>query len=215
MRLGSAAWGQRECLCPLASCVVRNKWSTESWLLRLLLWAQLSSTSVKFLLLEEPYTHDCLIRHAFGHLHHVRVGTLCNVCSKPAQAFSRRAYGICPVLIQLAVLVRLFFCPMIDVPLAYLAIFPDSQARGLDVVPQTIARFRSGGDPETADLLEKIIYPVGHARKTTVSNRLAHVEVCALERPHRAAVLFLSCLQCTSVIFEVVAHKLFIALGSF
>lgn len=34
------------------------------------------------------------------------------------------------------------------------------QARGLDVVPQTIARFRSGGDPETADLLEKTIYPV-------------------------------------------------------
>jgi hypothetical protein len=108
---------------------------------------------------------------------------------------------------------------MIDVPLAYLAIFPDSQARGLDVVPQTIARLRSGGDPETADLLEKIIYPVGHARQTneatTVSNRLAHVEVCALERPHRAAVLFLSCLQCTSVIFEVVAHKFFIALASF
>ncbi|GAQ77568.1 hypothetical protein KFL_000010170 [Klebsormidium nitens] len=33
------------------------------------------------------------------------------------------------------------------------------EARGLDVVPQTIARFRSGGDPETADLLEKTIYP--------------------------------------------------------
>lgn len=33
------------------------------------------------------------------------------------------------------------------------------QARGLDVVPTTISRFRNGGDNETAELLEKIIYP--------------------------------------------------------
>ena len=34
-----------------------------------------------------------------------------------------------------------------------------SQARGLDIVPQTIQRFRAGGDDATADLLESVIYP--------------------------------------------------------
>lgn len=33
------------------------------------------------------------------------------------------------------------------------------EARGLDVLPTTISRFRSGGDEETANLLEKVIYP--------------------------------------------------------
>lgn len=33
------------------------------------------------------------------------------------------------------------------------------EARGLDVLPQTIARFRSNGDAETADLLEGVVYP--------------------------------------------------------
>lgn len=33
------------------------------------------------------------------------------------------------------------------------------EARGLDVLPITISRFRSGGDEETASLLEKVIYP--------------------------------------------------------
>ncbi|CAH9113532.1 unnamed protein product [Cuscuta epithymum] len=33
------------------------------------------------------------------------------------------------------------------------------EARGLDVVPTTISRFRNGGDNETADLLETVIYP--------------------------------------------------------
>lgn len=33
------------------------------------------------------------------------------------------------------------------------------EARGLDVLPTTIARFRNGGDNETADLLESIVYP--------------------------------------------------------
>lgn len=33
------------------------------------------------------------------------------------------------------------------------------QARGLDVLPTTILRFRNGGDNETADLLEKVVYP--------------------------------------------------------
>lgn len=33
------------------------------------------------------------------------------------------------------------------------------QARGLDVIPTTIARFRNGGDDKTADLLETVIYP--------------------------------------------------------
>ncbi|GAA0159800.1 hypothetical protein LIER_16499 [Lithospermum erythrorhizon] len=33
------------------------------------------------------------------------------------------------------------------------------EARGLDVVPTTISRFRNGGDNETAELLEKVIYP--------------------------------------------------------
>lgn len=33
------------------------------------------------------------------------------------------------------------------------------QARGLDVLPTTISRFRNGGDDETADLLERIVYP--------------------------------------------------------
>ncbi|KAL2898323.1 hypothetical protein RDABS01_040105 [Bienertia sinuspersici] len=33
------------------------------------------------------------------------------------------------------------------------------EARGLDVIPTTIARFRSGGDNITADLLETVIYP--------------------------------------------------------
>ncbi|VAI61476.1 unnamed protein product [Triticum turgidum subsp. durum] len=34
-----------------------------------------------------------------------------------------------------------------------------TQARGLDVLPTTISRFRAGGDEETAKLLEDIIYP--------------------------------------------------------
>ncbi|XP_073033162.1 uncharacterized protein [Primulina eburnea] len=33
------------------------------------------------------------------------------------------------------------------------------EARGLDVLPTTISRFRKGGDDKTADLLEKIVYP--------------------------------------------------------
>ncbi|KVI09654.1 uncharacterized protein LOC112522239 [Cynara cardunculus var. scolymus] len=33
------------------------------------------------------------------------------------------------------------------------------EARGLDVLPTTISRFRNGGDNDTADLLEKVIYP--------------------------------------------------------
>lgn len=33
------------------------------------------------------------------------------------------------------------------------------QARGLDVLPTTISRFRKGGDDQTADLLEKVVYP--------------------------------------------------------
>ncbi|CAM8930085.1 unnamed protein product [Rhodiola kirilowii] len=33
------------------------------------------------------------------------------------------------------------------------------EARGLDVLPTTISRFRNGGDNKTADLLESVIYP--------------------------------------------------------
>lgn len=33
------------------------------------------------------------------------------------------------------------------------------EARGLDVLPTTISRFRKGGDDQTADLLEKVVYP--------------------------------------------------------
>ncbi|KAL8050592.1 hypothetical protein ABFX02_06G090500 [Erythranthe guttata] len=33
------------------------------------------------------------------------------------------------------------------------------EARGLDVLPTTISRFRNGGDEKTAELLEKVIYP--------------------------------------------------------
>ncbi|KAG8380591.1 hypothetical protein BUALT_Bualt06G0031400 [Buddleja alternifolia] len=33
------------------------------------------------------------------------------------------------------------------------------EARGLDVIPTTISRFRKGGDDKTADLLEKMVYP--------------------------------------------------------
>ncbi|KAM3733065.1 hypothetical protein ACB098_11G106900 [Castanea mollissima] len=33
------------------------------------------------------------------------------------------------------------------------------EARGLDVLPTTISRFRNGGDNETAELLESVIYP--------------------------------------------------------
>ncbi|GLT66753.1 hypothetical protein SLA2020_391020 [Shorea laevis] len=33
------------------------------------------------------------------------------------------------------------------------------EARGLDVLPTTISRFRKGGDNETADLLERVVYP--------------------------------------------------------
>ncbi|KAI3989650.1 hypothetical protein MKX01_036259 [Papaver californicum] len=33
------------------------------------------------------------------------------------------------------------------------------EARGLDVLPTTISRFRSGGDNQTADLLETVVYP--------------------------------------------------------
>ena len=35
------------------------------------------------------------------------------------------------------------------------------EARGLDVLPKTIGRFRNNGDGATADLLERTIYPVG------------------------------------------------------
>lgn len=34
-----------------------------------------------------------------------------------------------------------------------------TQARGLDVLPTTISRFRKGGDDQTADLLENVVYP--------------------------------------------------------
>lgn len=37
--------------------------------------------------------------------------------------------------------------------------FAWNQARGLDVLPTTISRFRSGGDDKTADLLENVVYP--------------------------------------------------------
>lgn len=37
--------------------------------------------------------------------------------------------------------------------------YSSKQARGLDVLPTTISRFRSGGDNQTADLLENVIYP--------------------------------------------------------
>ncbi|GMY23158.1 3-oxoacyl-(acyl-carrier-protein) synthase-like protein [Fagus crenata] len=33
------------------------------------------------------------------------------------------------------------------------------EARGLDVLPTTISRFRNGGDNETAELLERVVYP--------------------------------------------------------
>lgn len=33
------------------------------------------------------------------------------------------------------------------------------EARGLDVLPTTISRFRNGGDNETAELLETVVYP--------------------------------------------------------
>ncbi|GMI86945.1 hypothetical protein like AT5G04520 [Hibiscus trionum] len=33
------------------------------------------------------------------------------------------------------------------------------EARGLDVLPTTISRFRNGGDDVTADLLERVVYP--------------------------------------------------------
>ncbi|OMO62870.1 hypothetical protein CCACVL1_22599 [Corchorus capsularis] len=33
------------------------------------------------------------------------------------------------------------------------------EARGLDVLPTTISRFRNGGDDDTADLLETVVYP--------------------------------------------------------
>ncbi|XP_076957312.1 uncharacterized protein LOC143632769 [Bidens hawaiensis] len=33
------------------------------------------------------------------------------------------------------------------------------EARGLDVLPTTISRFRNGGDDKTADLLEEVVYP--------------------------------------------------------
>ncbi|XXG88252.1 hypothetical protein AAC387_Pa12g0487 [Persea americana] len=33
------------------------------------------------------------------------------------------------------------------------------QARGLDVLPTAISRFRSGGDNRTAELLETVVYP--------------------------------------------------------
>lgn len=33
------------------------------------------------------------------------------------------------------------------------------QARGLDVLPTTISRFRNGGDNATADLLKSVVYP--------------------------------------------------------
>ena len=41
------------------------------------------------------------------------------------------------------------------------------EARGLDVLPQTVARFRAGGDEETAALLERRILPqeVDHCAK--------------------------------------------------
>lgn len=37
--------------------------------------------------------------------------------------------------------------------------FINFQARGLDVLPTTISRFRKGGDEKTAELLEGVVYP--------------------------------------------------------
>ena len=37
------------------------------------------------------------------------------------------------------------------------------EARGLDVLPQTISRFRAGGDAATANLLLTTVYPVRRA----------------------------------------------------
>ncbi|CAI5503017.1 unnamed protein product [Closterium sp. Naga37s-1] len=51
-------------------------------------------------------------------------------------------------------------CPPPTLPPAHpLAAHHAWQARGLDVVPQTIERFRAGGDSETAQLLEQVVYP--------------------------------------------------------
>ncbi|KAJ9540219.1 hypothetical protein OSB04_026725 [Centaurea solstitialis] len=41
----------------------------------------------------------------------------------------------------------------------YLPVLQWSIARGMDVLPTTILRFRKGGDNETADLLETVVYP--------------------------------------------------------
>ena len=60
------------------------------------------------------------------------------------------------------------------------------EARGLDVLPQTIARFRAGGDEGTAALLEGTVYPeeVSHCaagvRWLTWLHKQAHDEGCKM-----------------------------------
>ena len=55
------------------------------------------------------------------------------------------------------------------------------EARGLDVLPSTIAKFRNGGDDESADLLEHIIYP--EERRTAPP--VCDVHTCTMTRPRR------------------------------
>jgi uncharacterized ferritin-like protein (DUF455 family) len=52
------------------------------------------------------------------------------------------------------------------------------EARGLDVLPQTVSRFRAGGDEATAALLEQVIFPeeVDHCRKGVHFFKLLHAE---------------------------------------
>ncbi|XP_027337154.1 uncharacterized protein LOC113850820 [Abrus precatorius] len=75
------------------------------------------------------------------------------------------------------------------------------EARGLDVLPTTILRFRNGGDDATADLLESVVYPeeithctagvkwfkyLSQRSRNPASSDKKEQEVCAAESGSRA-----------------------------
>ena len=55
------------------------------------------------------------------------------------------------------------------------------EARGLDILPQTIQRFRNGGDEESAKLLENVIYPEEITHCAAGVKWLKHLHSAALK----------------------------------
>jgi hypothetical protein len=72
------------------------------------------------------------------------------------------------------------------------------EARGLDVIPSTIHKFRNNGDSETADLLEQVIYPVS----------VLGLGVALPDTVYTVLLLDLHCILSFSVILESTTNGL-------